>query len=146
MNTSHDSDEERHGLGDGLALVALVVLDGDGPLLADPLKRGGAVESVLAHERLDVGKLPALHLPEGRLVLHEKLGALGGVLRGRDEVLDVGLLQVLQRVYDGEQLGLQERGMMHVIIHTNGKGIKKTSSSNTPDCRTSPALWGCCRA
>ena len=42
----HDGDEERHRLGDGLALVALVVLYGDGPLLADPLERGGAVEPV----------------------------------------------------------------------------------------------------
>ena len=62
----------------------------------------------LAHERLDVGELPALHLPEGGLVLHEQLRALRGVLGGRDEVLDVGLLQVLQRVDDGEQLRLQE--------------------------------------
>ena len=76
----HGGDEERHNLSDQLAGVPLVVLDGDRPVLLDPLQGGGGVQSVLGHECLDCGELVSLNLFKCLLVLDQELGTVTRVL------------------------------------------------------------------
>ena len=58
----HHGDEKGNGLCDEFAGVALVILDGDGPLLFDPLQGSRAVQPVPTHKRLYIRELFALNL------------------------------------------------------------------------------------
>ena len=76
----HGSDEQSHYLSNKLAGIALVILDGDGPVLLDPLNSSRCIQPVLGHKSLHSGELLPLHLLEGCLELEQQLGAVASVL------------------------------------------------------------------
>ena len=84
-------DEQRHNVGNALAGVSLVVLNGDRPVLFDSQDRCRTVETIALHEILDVRKV-LLHLLERRLVLGQQFGAGGRIFGLRNTVFDQSLL------------------------------------------------------
>lgn len=94
----HYRDEQRYNVCNALARVALVVFDGNGAILLDPFEGRGTVQAELLNERVDGGKLIALHLLECDLVLDEELGAGCRVFLWRNAIPNVRFFEILQSV------------------------------------------------